>query len=216
MNHRIVIADDHRIVRQGLRSLVEKENDMEVVGMAANGRQALQITRKLKPDVVIMDISMPDLNGIDATCQIVNEVSGVKVIALSMHSEKQLIDGMLRAGAAGYLLKESAFEELIKAIRIVCTGKKYLSPDVTDIVLRDYLNPSVDSDQPMTPDLTLREREVLQLIVEGCATKEVANRLNISVKTVESHRSRIMTKLDLHTVAELTKYAVRRGITSLE
>ena len=216
MNHRIIIADDHRIVRQGLRSLVEKENDMEVVGMAANGRQALQITRKLKPDVVIMDISMPDLNGIDATYQIVNEVSGVKVIALSMHSEKQLIDGMLRAGAAGYLLKESAFEELIKAIRIVCTGKKYLSPDVTDIVLRDYLNPSVDSDQPMRPDLTLREREVLQLIVEGCATKEVANRLNISVKTVESHRSRIMNKLDLHTVAELTKYAVRCGITSLE
>lgn len=184
--------------------------------MAANGRQALQMTRRLKPDVVIMDISMPDLNGIDATCQIVNEVSGVKVIALSMHSEKQLIDGMLRAGAAGYLLKESAFEELIKAIRIVCGGKKYLSPDVTDIVLRDYLNPSIDNDYSQTPDLTLREREVLQLIVEGCATKEVANRLNISIKTVESHRSRIMNKLDLHTVAELTKYAVRRGITSLE
>ena len=216
MKHRIVIADDHRIVRQGLRSLVEKENDLEVVGMAANGRQALQMTRRLKPDVVIMDISMPDLNGIDATCQIVNEVSGVKVIALSMHSEKQLIDGMLRAGAAGYLLKESAFEELIKAIRIVCGGKKYLSPDVTDIVLRDYLNPSIDNDYSQTPDLTLREREVLQLIVEGCATKEVANRLNISIKTVESHRSRIMNKLDLHTVAELTKYAVRRGITSLE
>lgn len=216
MNHRIVIADDHRIVRQGLRSLVEKENDLEVVGMAANGRQALQMTRRLKPDVVIMDISMPDLNGIDATSQIVNEVPGVKVIALSMHSEKQLIDGMLRAGAAGYLLKESAFEELIKAIRIVCGGKKYLSPDVTDIVLRDYLNPSIDNDYPLTPSLTLREREVLQLIVEGCATKEVANRLSISIKTVESHRSRIMNKLGLHTVAELTKYAVRRGITSLE
>jgi DNA-binding NarL/FixJ family response regulator len=216
LKYRIVIADDHRIVRQGLRSLVEKENDLEVVGMAANGRQALQMTRRLIPDVVIMDISMPDLNGIDATSQIVKEVSGVKVIALSMHSEKQLIDGMLRAGAAGYLLKESAFEELIKAIRIVCGGKKYLSPDVTDIVLRDYLNPSIDNDYPLTPDLTLREREVLQLIVEGCATKEVANRLNISIKTVESHRSRIMNKLGLHTVAELTKYAVRRGITSLE
>ena len=216
MKYRIVIADDHRIVRQGLRSLVEQENDLEVVGMAANGRQALQMTRRLKPDVVIMDISMPDLNGIDATSQIVKEVSGVKVIALSMHSEKQLIDGMLRAGAAGYLLKESAFEELIKAIRIVCAGKKYLSPDVTDIVLRDYLNPSIDNDHPLTPDLTLREREVLQLIVEGCATKEVANRLNISIKTVESHRSRIMNKLGLHTVAELTKYAVRCGITSLE
>lgn len=216
MNYRIVIADDHRIVRQGLRSLVEQESDLEVIGMAANGRQALQMTRRLIPDVVIMDISMPDLNGIDATSQIVNEAPGVKVIALSMHSEKQLIDGMLRAGAAGYLLKESAFEELIKAIRIVCAGKKYLSPDVTDIVLRDYLNPSIDSDHNLTQDLTLREREVLQLIVEGCATKEVANRLNISIKTVESHRSRIMNKLGLHTVAELTKYAVRRGITSLE
>lgn len=216
MNHRIVIADDHRIVRQGLRSLVEKENDLEVVGMAANGRQALQMTRKLKPDVVIMDVSMPDLNGIDATCQIVNEVSGVKVVALSMHSEKQLIDGMLRAGAAGYLLKESAFEELIKAIRIVCAGKKYLSPEVTDVVLQDYLNPSTDNDSHLKPDLTVREREVLQLIVEGCATRAVANRLNISIKTVESHRSNIMKKLGLHTVAELTKYAVRHGITSLE
>jgi len=216
VKYRIFIADDHRIVRDGLRSLIERENDLELVGMAENRRQALQMTRKLKPDVVIMDVSMPDLNGIDATSQIVDEVPGVKVIALSMHSEKQLIDGMLRAGAAGYLLKESAFEELIKAIRIVCAGKKYLSPDVTDIVLRDYLNPSIDNDYPLSSDLTLREREVLQLIVEGRATKEVANRLNISIKTVESHRSRIMNKLDLHTVAELTKYAVRQGITSLE
>lgn len=216
MKYRIFIADDHRIVRDGLRSLIERENDLELVGMATNGRQALQMTRKLKPDVVIMDISMPDLNGIDATSQIVDEVPDVKVIALSMHSEKLLIDGMLRAGAAGYLLKESAFEELIKAIRIVCAGKKYLSPDVTDIVLRDYLSPSKDNADPQMQDLTLREREVLQLIAEGGTTKEVASRLNISIKTVESHRGRIMEKLGLHTVAELTKYAVRHGITSLE
>ena len=216
MKYRIFIADDHRIVRDGLRSLIERENDLELVGMAANGRQALQMTCKLKPDVVIMDVSMPDLNGIDATSQIVDEVPGVKVIALSMHSEKQLIDGMLRAGAAGYLLKESAFEELIKAIRIVCAGKKYLSPDVTDIVLRNYLNPPNDNDYSQTQDLTHREREVLQLIVEGRTTKEIATRLNISAKTVESHRGKIMNKLGLHTVAELTKYAVRRGITSPE
>ena len=216
MKYRIFIADDHRIVRDGLRSLIERENDLELVGMAANGRQALQMTRKLKPDVVIMDVSMPDLNGIDATSQIVDEVPGVKVIALSMHSEKQLIDGMLQAGAAGYLLKESAFEELIKAIRIVCAGKKYLSPDVTDIVLRDYLSPSKDNADSQMQDLTLREREVLQLIAEGGTTKEVASRLNISIKTVESHRGRIMEKLGLHTVAELTKYAVRHGITSIE
>ncbi len=184
--------------------------------MADNGRQALMLTRRLKPDVVIMDIAMPELNGIDATRQIVDEVPGVKVIALSMHSEKQFVEGMLRAGVMGYLLKESAFEELIKAIRIVCAGKKYLSPDVTDIVLRDYLSPPDGKDIEQASDLTLREREVLQLLAEGRATKKIAERLNISVKTVESHRKNIMDKLNLHTVAELTKYAVRRGLTSIE
>jgi DNA-binding NarL/FixJ family response regulator len=211
-----LIADDHRIVREGLQSLVEKENDLEVIGMADNGRQALTLIRRLKPDVVIMDIAMPELNGIDATRQIADEVPGVKVIALSMHSEKQFVEGMLRAGAAGYLLKESAFEELIKALRIVCAGKKYLSPDVTDIVLRDYLSPADENNNAQAPDLTLREREVLQLVAEGRATKEIAERLNISIKTVESHRRNIMDKLDLHTVAELTKYAVRHGLTSIE
>jgi two-component system response regulator NreC len=195
---------------------VEKENDLEVIGMAANGRQALTLTRRLKPDVVIMDIAMPELNGIDATRQILDEVPDVKVIALSMHSEKQFVEGMLRAGVMGYLLKESAFEELIKAIRIVCAGKKYLSPDVTDVVLRDYLSPADEKGSEQAPDLTLREREVLQLLAEGRATKKIAERLNISIKTVESHRKNIMTKLDLHTVAELTKYAVRRGLTSIE
>lgn len=212
MKYRILIADDHRIVREGLMSLIEKEADLEIVGMAANGRQALKMTHQLKPDVVIMDIAMPGLNGIDVTSQIVNEIPGVKIIALSMHSEKQLIQGMLRAGASGYLLKESAFEELIKAIRIVCTGKKYLSPDVTGIVLSDYLNPPSESISPET-GLTLREREVLQLIAEGCTTRQIASRLHVSVKTVESHRSNIMHKLNLHSVAELTKYAVRHGIT---
>lgn len=184
--------------------------------MAENGRQALLLTRKLKPDVVIIDIAMPDLNGIDAAQQIADEVPGVKVIALSMHSEKQFVEGMLRAGAAGYLLKDSAFEELIKAIRFVCAGKKYLSQEVTELVLRDYLSPSIGKDVKQTPDLTMREREVLQLISEGCATKQVAERLNISSKTVETHRKNIMEKLDLHTVAELTRYAIRHGITSIE
>jgi two-component system response regulator NreC len=187
---------------------------MEVIGMAENGRQALQMTRKLKPDVVIMDISMPDLNGMDATRQIIDEVPGVKVIALSMHSDKHFVEGMLRAGVAAYLLKESAFEELIKAIRIVCLGKKYLSPEVTDVVLRHYLSTSLENDIEKSRELTLREREVLQLIAEGRATKEIAGRLHISVKTVETHRKKIMDKLNLHSVAELTKYAVRHGITS--
>lgn len=212
MKHRILIADDHRIVREGLKSLIDKEVDLEVVGMAANGRQALQLTHKLKPDVVIMDIAMPGLNGIDVTSQIVDEIPGVKVIALSMHSDKHLVHGMLRAGAYGYLLKESAFEELIKAIRIVCVGKKYLSPEVTDIVLSDYLNPPGENDSLET-GLTQREREVLQLISEGCSTRQIAGRIHVSVKTVESHRSNIMNKLDLHSVAELTKYAIRHGIT---
>ena len=216
MIHRIVIVDDHRIVRQGLQSLIEKEKDLEVVGVADNGRRALQLACKLKPDLVLMDIGMPELNGIDATRQIIEEVPGVKVIALSMHSGKQFVEGMLRAGVVGYLLKENAFEELIKALRIVCAGKKYLSPDVTDIVLRDFLNQPVGKDVGESRDLTLREREVLQLIAEGRATKEIAERLHISVKTVESHRKNIMEKLKLHSVAELTKYAVRHGLTSIE
>jgi DNA-binding NarL/FixJ family response regulator len=184
--------------------------------MAENGHQALLLTRKLKPDVIIMDIAMPDLNGIDAARQIAVEVPGAKVIALSMHSEKQFVEGMLQAGAVGYLLKDSAFEELIKAIRIVCTGKKYLSPEVTDIVLRDYLSPSIGKDVEKEPDLTLREREILQLISEGSTTKQIAERINISIKTVETHRKNIMDKLNLHTVAELTRYAIRNGITSIE
>jgi DNA-binding NarL/FixJ family response regulator len=184
--------------------------------MAENGRQALQLTRKLKPEVIIMDIAMPDLNGIDAAQQIVGEVPGVKVIALSMHSEKQFVEGMLKAGAVGYLLKDSAFEDLIKAIRIVCAGKKYLSPEVTDIVLRDFLSPSIGKDVEKAPDLTLREREVLQLISEGSTTRKIAERINISIKTVETHRKNIMDKLNLHTVAELTRYAIRNGITMIE
>ena len=216
MKYRIFVADDHRIVRDGLRSLIENEDDLEFTGTAENGRKTLQMARKLKPDVIIMDIAMPDLNGIDATSQITSEFPEVKVIALSMHSEKQLIDRMLRAGASGYLLKESAFEELIKAIRIVCSGRKYLSPEVTDIVLQDYQNLPGEKVNPQASELTLREREVLQLLVEGRTTKETADLLNISIKTVESHRSKIMNKLNLHTIAELTKYAVRHGITSID
>ena len=195
---------------------MEKEKDLEVIGTADNGRQALTLVRRLKPDVVIMDIAMPELNGIDATRQILDEVPDAKVIALSMHSEKQFIESMLQAGAAGYLLKDSAFEELIKAIRLVCAGKKYLSPDVTDIVLQDFLSPSIGKDVENEQDLSLREREVLQLISEGRSMREIAERLNISVKTVESHRKNIMDKLNLHTVAELTKFAIKQGITSIE
>ena len=216
MPYRILLADDHKIIRDGLRSLLEKETDMVVAAEAENGRKALQLTRKINPDVVIMDVSMPDLNGIDATRQVLEEQPGVKVVALSMHSEKQFVEGMLRAGVAGYLLKDTAFEELVKAIRVVCAGKKYLSPDITDIVLQDYLHPAAAIDDQPAVLLTTREREVLQLIAEGRTTREAADKLHISVKTVETHRKNIMEKLGLRTVAELTKYAVREGITSLE
>jgi len=214
--YRILLADDHKIIRDGLRSLLEKETDMVVAGEAENGRKALQLTRKLNPDVIIMDVSMPDLNGIDAARQILGEQPGVKVVALSMHSEKQFVEGMLRAGVSGYLLKDTAFEELVKAIRIVCANKKYLSPDITDIVLQDYLHPAAANDDKPDVLLTNREREVLQLIAEGRTTRKTADKLHISIKTVETHRKNIMEKLNLRTVAELTKYAVREGITSLE
>jgi DNA-binding NarL/FixJ family response regulator len=214
--YRILLADDHKIIRDGLRSLLGKEEDMVVIAEAENGRKALQLTRKLSPDVIIMDVSMPDLNGIDAARQIIGEQPGLKIVALSMHSEKQFVEGMLKAGVSGYLLKDTAFEELIKAIRVVCAGKKYLSPDVTDIVLNEFISPNIKTDDQSATALTTREREVLQLIAEGRSTKEVAGKLHISVKTVETHRKNIMDKLGLHTVAELTKYAVREGITSLE
>ena len=216
MPYRILLADDHKIIRDGLRSLLGKEEDMVVVAEAENGRKALQLTRKLGPDVIIMDVSMPDLNGIDAARQIIGEQPGIQIVALSMHSEKQFVEGMLKAGVSGYLLKDTAFEELIKAIRVVCAGKKYLSPDVTDIVLHEFISPTVTTDDQPATALTIREREVLQLIAEGRTTREIASKLNISVKTVETHRKNIMDKLGLHTVAELTKYAVREGITSLD
>ena len=216
MPYRILLADDHKIIRDGLRSLLGKEEDMVVVAEAENGRKALQLTRKLSPDVIIMDVSMPDLNGIDATRQIIGEQPGIKIVALSMHSEKQFVEGMLKAGVSGYLLKDTAFEELIKAIRVVCAGKKYLSPDVTDIVLHEFISPTITTDDQPATALTIREREVLQLIAEGRTTREIARKLNISVKTVETHRKNIMDKLGLHTVAELTKFAIREGITSLE
>ena len=215
MNCRILLADDHKIVRDGLRALIGKETGMAVIAEAATGRQALALSRKLTPDIVIMDVSMPDLNGMDATRQIVEEVPSVKVIALSMHSQKQFVEGMLKAGVSGYLLKDSAFEELIVAVRTVMSGRLYLSPDITDIVVGGYIGASKGGQTENPKGLTVREREVLQLIAEGHSVKEIAQKLHISIKTVESHRSNVMNKLDRHTVAGLTKYAIREGLTDL-
>lgn len=212
---RILLADDHKIVRDGLKALIEKEMGMEVIAEADTGRKALQLSRKLKPDIVVMDITMPDLNGIDATRQIVGELPGIKVVALSMHSQKQFIEGMLKAGVSGYLLKDGAFEELIDAVRTVMTGRLYLSPDITGIVVSEFLKYQQAAQDAEAEVLTLREREVLQLIAEGHTVKATAQALNISIKTVETHRSHIMKKLELYTVAELTKYAIRQGLTPI-
>lgn len=213
---RVLLADDHRILRQGLRKLLEQENDIQVVGEAENGRLSVTLAGELDPDVVIMDVAMPDLNGIDATRQITESRPKARVLALSMHSDGRYVKGMLQAGARGYILKDCAAEELTHAIRIVMADQLYVSPCVAGTIVKDYLHQlsgsSIDSD----PTLTRREREVLQLIAEGGSTSQIATELHLSVKTVETHRKRIMDKLGLRSVAELTKYAIREGLTALE
>ena len=216
MSIRILLADDHKIVRDGLRTLLEQQSDMEVVGEAEDGRTTVQRVREQSPDVVIMDIAMPDLNGIEATRQILSDSPGVKVIALSMLSERQFVVNMLKAGASGYMLKDCAFEELALAIRTVVANHPYLSPQITGIVIEDYMSRLHDTEASGSPVLTNREREVLQLLSEGHTVREIASQLHVSVKTVETHRQQIMHKLNIHTVAELTKYALREGLTSLE
>jgi two-component system response regulator NreC len=213
---RIILADDHRIVRQGLRILLEAEPDMEVIGEADNGRKVLKQAQELIPDVIIMDLSMPELNGIEATRQILSGAPEVKVVALSMHSDSLFVLNMIKAGASGYLLKDCALEELVKAIRTVVSHKTYLSPGVSDIVIRDFVTGWQTTNSSAFSVLSAREREVLQLMAEGKTTNQIADGLCVSVKTVEAHRKQVMTKLGIHSVAELTKYAIRQGLTSLE
>jgi DNA-binding NarL/FixJ family response regulator len=213
---RILLADDHKILRSGLRGLIEKQPRFEVVAEAANGRSAVKLSQKLTPDIAIMDISMPDLNGIEATRQIIGNSPRTKVIILSVHSEQRFVAEVFKAGASGYLLKDNSFDELVSAIHAVMTEGTYLCPQIATVVRDDYLQHLLRA-APSTPStLTAREREVLQLLAEGKATKEIAFSFNLSVKTVEAHRQRIMEKLNIRTVAELTKYAIREGLTSLE
>ena len=216
MSLRILLADDHRIMREGLRSLLEKQPDMEVIAEAENGRTTVRLSRELKPDVVIMDIAMPDLNGIEATRQIVAESPGVKVTALTMLSDMKFVREMLSAGASGYLLKDSAFEELGNALRTVTNNQTYLSPKIASLVVKDYLGSISTDDSSTSPVLTNREREVIQLFAEGKTTKQIASCLYVSIKTVETHRKNIMDKLGFSSIAELTKYAIREGLTSLD
>ena len=216
MSIKVLLADDHQIFREGLRAMLEKETDIQVVAEADNGRDSLELVDQLKPSVVVMDINMPDLNGMEATRRIVHQSPGTNVLALSMHVDKRFVDGMLKAGACGYVPKDCDRDELVNAIRAAAAGRTYLSPAVAGLVVDSYLRLN-DQNTPSSLDvLTAREREVLQLVAEGWASKQIANKLHISVKTVETHRHQIMEKLDIHSIAELTKFALREGLTSLD
>lgn len=216
MSIRILIADDHQILRDGLRNVFEKHADIEVVGEARDGHEAIALVKELSPDVVVMDITMPNLNGFEATRAIKAIRSSVCVVALSMHSGSRFVSEMLRAGASGFLLKESATAELLQAIRAVVAGKSYLSPAITGPVLEDYIR-SVPIDGPVGSSvLSPREREVLQLVAEGQSTKAIAAKLHLSIKTIDAHRAHIMEKLQIDSVAGLTKFAISEGLTSPE
>ena len=210
------MVDDHAIIREGLRSLLEKQPDMEVLADTDEGRTAVDLVRELMPDVVIMDVTMAGLNGIEATRLITTEFPEVKIVALSIHSQRRFIADMLSAGAAGYILKECLFDELVQAIQNVAAGGRYLSPRIADVVVEDYVKRlSSTTDSPLSA-LTGREREVLQLVAEGKSTKQIALELHVSTKTIEANRRQIMEKLNVHSVAELTKCAVREGLTTLD
>ncbi len=203
-------------MREGLRTLIEKQPDMKVVAEAEDGRTAVQLAQKLFPEVVVMDIGMPDLNGIEAARQILANNPKVKVIALSMHAAKRFVVEMLRAGSSGYLLKDCAFEELALAIHTAIANKVYVSPSINDMIIKEYAHNLSKAEFSVTSILTPREREVLQLLAEGKTTKQIAASLKVSVKTIETYRLHIMHQLNLHSVAELTKYAIREGIISLD
>lgn len=213
---RILLVDDHKIIVDGLVTLLAKEQDMEVVGTADNGRVAVTQAKALHPDVVIMDMSMPDLNGIEATRQILEVQPDTRIVGLSMHSDRRFVSEMFKVGACGYLLKDCAFDELTRAIRTVISGKMYLSPGVAGVVMSEFVRYLPGGEESVFGVLTSRERQVLQLLAEGKNTKGIALHLNVSIKTVETYRRQIMDKLGTNSVAELTKYAIREGLTSLE
>jgi DNA-binding NarL/FixJ family response regulator len=211
-----MIADDHQIVRQGLRALLEREPDLRIAAEVSNGREALGVMESGEPvNVAIMDVAMPGLNGIEATRKLLNLNPSIKVIGLSMHTDRRFVSEMLKAGAVGFVSKDSAFEELVQAIRTVQSGQVYLSPSAAGVVVDDYVRHAGHPETSAFSSLTTREREVLQLMAEGRSTKQIALDLSVSTKTVETHRRQIMEKLDLYSVAELTKYAIREGLTTL-
>lgn len=216
MSISVIIVDDHKIIRDGLKTLLGKDKSIDIVGEAENGREAVKITFEKKPDVVIMDIGMPIMNGIEATRQIVKDLPETNVIALSMHYDKQYVSGMLGSGAKGYLLKDCAGEELSQAIKTVNENNTYISQDITNTVIEGYADIQDSTTTQVKASLTNREKEIIQLLTEGASTKQIAAELYISIKTVEAHRANIMGKLNIHNLPELTKYAIRNGYTSID
>jgi two-component system response regulator NreC len=205
----ILLADDHTIVRQGLKMILSSQSDLNVVGEAANGRDVVELAQKLKPDIVLLDVAMPELNGIEATRQMMQANPRLRILVLSMHKEAVYVREILKAGARGYLLKDVIDTELVNAVRSVARGDGYISPAVSGALLSDYRQNVTDP----VDLLTNREREVLQLIAEGKTNKEVASKLNLSVYTVDSHRGKIMEKLNLHSTGELVRFAIKHGLT---
>ena len=213
---KILLADDHQLLIDGLRTILEKHRDVEIVGLAKDGLEAFELAMQFQPDIILLDISMPGLNGLDAAKKILRDLPSTKIIMLSMHGDLRYIQEALRIGAKGYILKESAAEELIQAIRDVKNGELFFSKSVRNQVLAEYVKSVRQHDKNVKPVLSIREREILQLLAEGKSTKDAAGMLNISVKTAESHRKQVMDKLGLHSIAELTKYAIREGLTQLD
>jgi DNA-binding NarL/FixJ family response regulator len=214
---RVLLAEDHTIVRKGLRSILDAEDSVEVVGEAEDGRAAVEAVEHLRPDVVLMDISMPGLNGLEATRQIKRRAPHIRVLVLTMHTNEKYILQILQAGASGYLVKQAAVEELISAIQAVYRGDAFLSPSISKKVVQRYVQQGqVIAEEDSYELLTPREREVLQLIAEGHTNRDISRVLHISIKTVEVHRANLMKKLDLHSAAELTRYAIGKGIISPE
>jgi two-component system NarL family response regulator len=216
MSVRILLVDDHQMFRDGLRSILDAEDGVEVIGEAEDGRVAVELAQALAPDVVVMDIGMHGLNGVEATRQIKANHPEIQVVALSTHSDRSYVLSMLEAGASGYVLKTAAFDEMRHAVQTVAKGKYFLSPDITGLVVDARVHDSSPPSGSAKIILGAREREILQLLAEGHSSPEIAQRLHISASTVDSHRRNIMRKLDVHSVAELTKYAVREGLTPLD
>ena len=213
---KVLLVDDHEIMREGMCALLRKQQDVEVVGQAADGRDAVNLAKQLRPDVVIMDIGMPNLNGIEATRQMVVDNPRLKVMALSTHSDGAIVAKMIKSGATGYMLKESAFAELMDGLTTMMSGKTYLCSKIAKVVFADYVNMITNPNWEFEDGLTGREREVLQLVAEGHTTKDIAKVLHLSPKTVDSHREHIMEKLNIRNVAGLTKYTLRQGLTGTD